>query len=124
MPEGTWMGGQFLGVGGDGTLHYWVKIDEDQKIVDRMVIKDLRSRESTHEPAAYQGIYEDLAHKAMDFGVAASGKAGEALPEERFFKEVYLQGLFTDPSGASPVYTVPLRGYKKGHLPDNEQGAH
>ncbi|KAH0269648.1 hypothetical protein KCU91_g8576, partial [Aureobasidium melanogenum] len=124
LPDGTWMGGQYLGQGGDGTLHYWVKIDEDQKIVDRMVIKDIQSREDTQEPPAYRGIYEDLVRKGLDFGVAASGKAGEAQPDERFFREAYLQGLFTDPSGSSPVYTVPLRGYKKGHLPDDEKGTH
>ena len=124
LPEGTWRGGYFLGKGGDGTLHYWIKVDENQKLVDRMVIKDLWSRESTNEPSAYQGIYDDLVRKGMDFGVAASRKAGEAQPEERFFKEAYLQGLFTDPSGSSAVYTVSLRGYKKGHLPDEEKGAH
>lgn len=124
LPDGTWKGGQYLGQGGDGTLHYWVEIDENQKIVDRMVIKDLWSREDTQEPPAYQGIYEDLVRKGLDFGVAASGKAGEAQPDERFFREAYLQGLFTDPSGSSPVYTVPLRGYKKGHLTDDNKGTH
>lgn len=110
LPEGTWRGAYFVGQGGDGTLHHWLKVDENQKILDRMVIKDLWCRESTTEPSAYQGIYDDLVRKGMDFGVAASGRAGEAQPEERFFKEAYLQGLFTDPSGLSPVYTVPLRG--------------
>lgn len=124
LPEGTWKGGQYLGAGGDGTLHYWIKVNEDQKIVDRMVIKDLWSREETKEPPAYQGIYQNLVRKGLDFGVAASGKAGEALPDERFFKEACLQGLFTDPSGSSPVYTVPLRGYKKGYLSNDEKGTH
>lgn len=124
LPEGTWIGGYFLGEGGDGTVHYWVKVDENRKMVDRMVIKDLWSHEGTNEPSAYQGIYDDLVRKGMDFGVAASGIAGEAQPEERFFKEAYLQGFLTDPSGSSPVYTVPLRGYKKGHLSNETKGAH
>ncbi|KAH0191186.1 hypothetical protein KCU99_g6816, partial [Aureobasidium melanogenum] len=41
LPDGTWKGGQYLGQGGDGTLHYWVKVDEDQEFVNHMVNKDI-----------------------------------------------------------------------------------
>ncbi|KAI5235551.1 hypothetical protein E4T43_09188 [Aureobasidium subglaciale] len=122
LPQGTWLGGHYLGRGGDGTLHYWTKVDGNRKIIDRMVIKDLYSRETTTEPSEYRAIYDDLVAKGMDFGAVAPGSSGPSLPEQRFFREAYLQALFTDPSGA-PTYTVPLRGYKRGHS-DAGQGTH
>ncbi|KAI5227295.1 hypothetical protein AUEXF2481DRAFT_296868 [Aureobasidium subglaciale EXF-2481] len=122
LPQGTWLGGHYLGKGGDGTLHYWTKVGENRKIIDRMVIKDLYSRESTMEPSEYRAIYDDLVAKGMDFGAVAPGSSGPSLPEQRFFREAYLQALFTDPSGAS-TYTVPLRGYKRGHS-DTGRGTH
>ena len=111
---GTWKGGCFIGRGGSGTIHYWVNVDENDKIRDTMVIKDLWEFASTVEPEAYQGIYKDLVNKGMDFGVSASGKAGEATSDERFFGEAYLQGMMTDPNNRSSATSVPLRGFKRG----------
>lgn len=82
-----------------------------------MAIKDIFSGESTQEPEQYRGIYEDMVLKGLDLGVAASGNAGEAQPEDRFFKEAYLQALLTPNPGEASSYTVPLRGYKRSRVP-------
>ena len=111
---GTWKGGCFIGKGGNGWIHYWVNVDENDKVRDTMVIKDLWYAASTVEPETYRGIYEDLVRKGMDFGIAASGKSGEATVDERFFREAYLQALMTDPDNRASATTVPLRGFKKG----------
>lgn len=78
-----------------------------------MVIKDLWLGESTTEPPAYKGIYEDLVHKGMDFGVNTN-RPGKATADERFLREAYLQGLMTDRDHPYSNNTVPLRGYRKG----------
>jgi len=109
----TWMGSVHLALGGSGAIHYWLKVDENQKILDRMVIKDFWYGESTIEPPAYKGIYEDLVYKGMDFGVNPD-RPGKATADERFLREAYLQGLMTDRNHPSATNTVPLRGYKKG----------
>ncbi|KAI4850737.1 hypothetical protein E4T44_02570 [Aureobasidium sp. EXF-8845] len=109
----TWLGGVNIGMGDSGAVHYWLKVDQNQKILDRMVIKDMWCGDSTIEPPAYEGIYKDLVHKGMDFGVNPD-KPGNATVDERFFREAYLQGLLTDINNPSRFNTVPLRGYKKG----------
>ena len=120
---GRWIGGQFLGGGGDGIVHVWFKTDETNTIIDRMVIKDMWSKQSTVEPKAYKGIYEELVRKGLDFGVDPS-RPGKARAKDRFFKEAYIQGLLTDESGSTSANTVPLRGFKKGTNSDLAKGTH
>lgn len=67
--EDTWLGSVHLGQGGFGTVHYWLKVDETQNVIDRMVIKDVERAEDTKEPPEHQGIYEELVRKGMDFGI-------------------------------------------------------
>jgi hypothetical protein len=109
----TWLGGVFIGLGGNGAIHYWLKVDQNQRILDCMVIKDLLSYDKTLEPPAYKGIYEGLVAKGMDFGVNPD-RPGKATIDERYSREAYLQGLMTDIGHPSSANTVPLRGYKKG----------
>jgi serine/threonine protein kinase len=109
----TWLGSVHLGNGGNGAVHYWLKVDQNRKILDRMVIKDLWCKDLTIEPPAYKGIYKDLVYKGMDFGVNPD-RPGNATVDERFFREAYLQGLLTDINNPSSSNTVSLRGYKKG----------
>ncbi|THY30945.1 hypothetical protein D6D01_03053 [Aureobasidium pullulans] len=124
LPVGDqWIGGEFLGAGGDGIVHVWFKVDETNTIIDRMVIKDMWSKQSTAEPKAYQGIYDELVRKGLDFGVDPS-RPGKARVEERFFKEAYIQGLLTDEPGSTSANTVPLRGFKKGTKSDLATGTH
>lgn len=40
LPEGDWQGNVHLGFGGQGTVHCWVQVDANQKVIDRIVIKD------------------------------------------------------------------------------------
>lgn len=109
----TWLGSVHLALGGSGAVHYWLKVDQNQNILDRMVIKDFWLGESTAEPPAYKGIYEDLVDKGMDFGVDPD-RPGKATADERFLREAYLQGLMTNRNHPYSNNTVPLRGYKKG----------
>ncbi|KAI5272154.1 hypothetical protein E4T47_04598 [Aureobasidium subglaciale] len=115
-----WMGGYFAGEGANGTCGYWIQVDQNERIVDRMVIKDTWDTASTKEPPEYQGIYQDLVNK----GLHVSDFPGAALPSERFYKEAYIQGLLTDPAGANTAYTVPLRGYKRFDETDDARGTH
>ncbi|CAD0115213.1 unnamed protein product [Aureobasidium uvarum] len=112
--EGTWKGGFFVGQGGNGVIHYWVNVDEFQKVRDRMVIKDDWVSDSNEEPEAYRGLYEDLVKKGMDFGINPD-RPGKAKIEERFNREAYLQAMLTDPDSRDSATTVPLRGIRKGH---------
>lgn len=114
--ENTWLGGFHIGDGSFGTVHYWLKVDQNQNVLDRMVIKDLECADDTTEPPAYRGIYEELVRKGMDFGIGPS-RPGKATIDERFLKEAYLQGLMTDTTTPFSATTVPLRGFKRGHRP-------
>jgi serine/threonine protein kinase len=111
-PGHTWLGGVYIDMGGNGTIHYWLKVDENQKIIDHMVIKDFWGTADTVEPPEYKGIYKELVRKGMDFGVN-SDRPGDATIDERFLREAYTQGLMTDTNNPL-ANTVPLRGYKKG----------
>ncbi|KAK5999495.1 hypothetical protein QM012_005348 [Aureobasidium pullulans] len=113
--EHTWLGGVQIGEGGFGTIHCWLKVDQNQNVIDRMVIKDPHCSDDTKEPPAYRGIYEELVRKGMDFGINPD-RPGHATIDERFFREAYLQGLMTDNSRPFSAATVSLRGFKKGHL--------
>lgn len=97
-------------MGGNGTIHYWLKVDENQKIIDRMVIKDFWTTADTVEPPEYKGIYKELVRKGMDFGVDPN-RPGDPTIDERFLREAYTQGLMTDRNDPL-ANTVPLRGYK------------
>jgi serine/threonine protein kinase len=123
---GTWRGGFHIGEGGSGSIHYWVNVDKNERVQDRMVIKDMKCKESIVEPDDYRGVYQDIVRKGMDFGIAASGKSGEATTDERFLREAYLQAMMTNPDDPSSATTVPLRGFKKGHMhnswPDKDTG--
>ncbi|KAH0281420.1 hypothetical protein KCU91_g257, partial [Aureobasidium melanogenum] len=115
--EHTWLGGVHIGGGTFGTVHCWLKVDPNQNIVDRMVIKDLHCSDDTKEPPAYRGIYEELVYNGMDFGINPT-RPGRATIDERFLREAYLQGLLTNNNNPFSAFTVPLRGFKRGHLPD------
>ncbi|KAH0027187.1 hypothetical protein KCU78_g4067, partial [Aureobasidium melanogenum] len=115
--EDTWLGGVHIGEGTFGQVHCWLKVDQNQNIVDRMVIKDFNCSDDIKEPPAYRGIYEELVRKGMDFGVNPD-RPGRATIDERFLREAYLQGLLTNNNNPSSATTVPLRGFKRGHLPD------
>ncbi|KAG9568407.1 hypothetical protein KCU71_g2116, partial [Aureobasidium melanogenum] len=115
--EDTWLGGVHIGEGTFGQVHCWLKVDQNQNIVDRMVIKDFHCSDDTKEPPAYWGIYEELVRKGMDFGVNPD-RPGRATIDERFLREAYLQGLLTNNNNSFSATTVPLRGFKRGHLPD------
>ncbi|KAG9764056.1 hypothetical protein KCU75_g9750, partial [Aureobasidium melanogenum] len=82
-----------------------------------MVIKDLHCSDDTKEPPAYRGIYEELVYNGMDFGINPT-RPGRATIDERFLREAYLQGLLTNNNNPFSAFTVPLRGFKRGHLPD------
>ncbi|CAD0106563.1 unnamed protein product [Aureobasidium uvarum] len=114
LPEGDWQGGYFLGQGGQGAVHYWVKADANQKIIDRVVIKDEWSWDSLEEPEIYKGIYGGLVRKGMDMSDALGGESIE-VP---FYKEAYIQGLLTPESLAIQSNTVRLRGYRRGDAPE------
>ncbi|KAG9949823.1 hypothetical protein KCU85_g4037, partial [Aureobasidium melanogenum] len=79
--EDAWLGSVHLGQGGFGTVHYWLKVDETQNVIDRMVIKDVECAEDTKEPPEYQGIYEELVRKGMDFGINPN-RPGKATIDE------------------------------------------
>ncbi|KAH0367738.1 hypothetical protein KCU65_g4446, partial [Aureobasidium melanogenum] len=113
--EDTWLGGVHIGGGTFGTVHCWLKVDQNQNILDRMVIKDLRCSDDTKEPPAYRGLYEELVRKGMDFGINPD-RPGRATIDEIFLREAYLQGLLTDNNNPFSATTVPLRGFKRGHL--------
>ncbi|KAI4720484.1 hypothetical protein E4T48_03199 [Aureobasidium sp. EXF-10727] len=114
LPQGNWQGGYFLGEGGQGAVHYWVNVDSNQKIIDRVVIKDEWSSDPLEEPEIYQGIYGGLVRKGMDMSDALGGKS-IVVP---FYKEAYIQGLLTPENTTVQSNTVRLRGYRRGNQPD------
>jgi hypothetical protein len=50
LPDGNWVGNHHLGDGGQGTVHCWVQVDSNEKIIDRLVIKDSWSLDGIEEP--------------------------------------------------------------------------
>ncbi|THW69764.1 hypothetical protein D6D19_08182 [Aureobasidium pullulans] len=121
LPGGRWISpGQYIADGGQGSVHYWVKVDATHRVIDRIVIKDTWDSEPTSEPVEWDGMYEELVRKGMDLGVSKSGGYGNAHVDDRFYKEAYIQGLLTPADGESS-YNMPLRGYKRGDKPDPRQ---
>ncbi|CAD0086058.1 unnamed protein product [Aureobasidium mustum] len=119
LPDGDWQGNHFLGKGGQGAVHYWVKVDSNQRIIDRVAIKDSWSTESTWEPNIYKGIYDELVRKGMSLSDALQGSSVK-LP---FYKEAYIQGLLTPEFRATKSNTVRLRGFRRGDVKDPYQTA-
>ncbi|KAH0366615.1 hypothetical protein KCU65_g5234, partial [Aureobasidium melanogenum] len=114
LPDGNWQGNHFLGQGGQGAVHYWVKADSNQRIIDRVAIKDSWSTESLYEPFIYKGIYKELVRKGMSLSDAFVG----GRVEVPFYKEAYIQGLLTPESRETKLDTVRLRGYRRGDVKD------
>ncbi|KAG9560532.1 hypothetical protein KCU71_g9675, partial [Aureobasidium melanogenum] len=114
LPDGNWQGNHFLGQGGQGAVHYWVNVDSNQRIIDRMAIKDSWSTETLYEPTIYKGIYDELVRKSMSLSDALVG----GRVKVPFYKEAYIQGLLTPESRATKSDTVRLRGYRRGDVKD------
>lgn len=114
LPDGEWQGNHFLGRGGQGAVHYWVKVDANQRIIDRVAIKDSWSTEDLWEPKIYRGIHDELVRK----GMSLSGALHSSSAKIPFYKEAYIQGLLTPESRATKSDTVRLRGYRRGDVKD------
>jgi serine/threonine protein kinase len=114
LPEGNWQGNVHLGFGGQGTVHCWVQVDANQKVIDRIVIKDSWSTDDTEEPEIYKGIYNELVRKGMSMSDAIFGGSSR-IP---FYKEAYVQGLLTPESRLTQSNTVRMRGYRRGNEDD------
>jgi serine/threonine protein kinase len=83
----TWKYEKKLGAGSEGTVHLWSRLDTNQKIVERMVIKNLQT---------------------VDSHIIQEGPAkGQLL-------QVYIQQkLVPNGSGSTEVYTVPTLAARK-----------
>lgn len=112
LPDGDWQGNHFLGRGGQGAVHYWVKVDSNQRIIDRVAIKDSWDTESLWEPLIYKGIHDELVRKGMSLSDALE-RNSKKVP---FYKEAYIQGLLTPGSRTTKSDTVRLRGYRRGDV--------
>lgn len=114
LSDGDWRANAHEGEGGQGSVNSWVKVDCNQRIVDRIAIKDSWSTEDTEEPERYRGIYEELVRKGMSMSDAIF-EGSSRIP---FYKEAYVQGLLTPESPATETGTVRMRGYRRGNAND------
>jgi len=120
----TWVGGYYLGIGGEGIVNLWAKVDQQGKVVRTMAIKDERSRHDKTEPGEYEGFWEDLVSKKMDWGVSQINEIGQATVKERFCREAYIQAMLSRAKGEPRTDCVPLLGYKSRLLPKSDGEFH
>lgn len=88
LPPGhIWQHERMLGEGGEGTAHLWLHLDADQRVVERIVIKN-------------------TVHVDPDRHIIKDG------PHEGEWLEVYVQQRLA-PSGSTDFYTVPVLAAQK-----------